>query len=560
MSMLICCFLHVQACCSFIYFGCDYLFIYIGQTKLKQLSEKMRDVVKKYADTKTLADTLQQEHTSLTQTLTQLRTEQTQAATKHESECVALKLKLENAENAIHDAKIKRSKDEEPISALTRDIARHKQRADESEMSGHYLEEECAQLRTQVRTLAAEKEAVTESLAQAQGQVHTLTQQLSAHTHESKQQADTQSAALRQQLTDAHTQIQSLQAQLEAEQANNKLFEDYKKRAQLALKTANQSTNTASTELMKVQALLDEATHQLADSEARCQALEQSYEAKIQSLTQALEQVQADHLSAHTQTSELTAVYKQMEFTNKTLASEVNTLRAQLAAFTESNNNNPNNNNLPSIKLPPQSESHTHTQTGSNFPNTHHNTSKMSLMTRNSDSMNTLNSSDADTEDSWVDVETNNNNKSRRLQQAHAASFSSSAAASAGGKHGKVVPMLNVSTNAEADLIREVGVKGYSALLQAHNNSSSHTHSHGSHINNTSTGGANKQHASAATAGGAPSSSASSPSPTSSSSDSEVYVEDPMKQQTGSDPSSTEASPSADKLMLVNQVMITICK
>jgi chromosome segregation ATPase len=551
------CYLHVciHPVHSFIFFR---LFICIEQTKLKQLSEKMRDVVKKYADTKTLADTLQQEHSSLTQTLTQLRTEQTQAATKHESECVALKLKLENAENAIHDAKIKRSKDEETISALTRDIARHKQRADESEMSGQYLEEECSQLRTQVRTLAAEKETVTESLAQAQGQVHTLTQQLSAHTQESKQQADTQSAALRQQLTDAHTQVQALQAQLEAEQANNKLFEDYKKRAQLALKTANQSTNTASTELMKVQALLDEATHKLADSEARCQALEQSYEAKIQSLTQSLEQVQADHLSAHTQTSELTEAHNQMEFTNKTLASEVNTLRAQLAAFTESSNNNPNNN-LPSIKLPPQSESHTHTQTGSNFPNTHHNTSKMSLMTRNSDSMNTLNSSDADTEDSWVDVETNNNNKSRRLQQAHAASFSSSAAASAGGKHGKVVPMLNVSTNAEADLIREVGVKGYSALLQAHNNSSSHTHSHGSHINNTSSGGANKQHASAATAGGAPSSSASSPSPTSSSSDSEVYVEDPMKQQTGSDPSSTEASPSADKLMLVNQVMITIC-
>jgi predicted nucleic acid-binding Zn-ribbon protein len=309
-------------------------------------------------------------------------------------------------------------------------------------MSNKYLEEECSELRVTSAKLNAEKQALLEKLSSAELKYESLSHQVSRFGEESKLQMDAANSALQEKLADAQCKIKELEDRLESEAASNKHFEDYKKRAQLALKTANQSASSATSELSKLKILLDESEAKAVESDRRAQKMEADYEEQLTAFKKALEDADSFKLRLSCELDEANNDREATQVASNALRKELASVKTQLAALSAEA---ANKIQLPVVKLP-----QTHKQV------------------RNSDSAVTLSSSDGDTEDSWVEVHDTDMSLQRKLAVQASVRPSSRTVKTSGwnSNENSVGTSANNSANASPhNLLHEVGVRGYGAML-----------------------------------------------------------------------------------------------
>ncbi len=209
--------------------------------KLKTLSDKTRDVMKKYSESKETIKALE---------VHELEAKKVKSALSlKEGEVLSLKLKLENLERIVEDqkeaaassadlkkkTKEARSVDQETIQSLRCNIDKLEGELEKAVSATAGLASEAATAQKALEEEKSAKEALQMKLDEAQT-TYRQSAQAAASSHE-------------EELGGLRSENQNLKARLEKEAETAAQHEDYKKRAQAALKKANASSSAVAGEV-----------------------------------------------------------------------------------------------------------------------------------------------------------------------------------------------------------------------------------------------------------------------------------------------------------------------
>ena len=215
------------------------------QTKLTHVAEKMKDVMRRYAEAKASLKSLEQDK---------------------ESEFMSLRLKLENAERGTGDQRAMASELAERYGDVQRELSRTK-----TSIQGHLLTIES--LQTDKKETDETFADVTEKYTNALEQIRIATEARKDHERRVRELLE---------------ERERIEDKLRSDEDSAKVLEEYKKRAQLALKNANSASALAAAEVAELKRAKDEAyaranqvEEALLNSEERCKTLQSDLE-KVQ--------------------------------------------------------------------------------------------------------------------------------------------------------------------------------------------------------------------------------------------------------------------------------------
>ena len=228
------------------------------QTKLTHVAEKLKDVMRRYAEAKASLKCLEQDK---------------------ESEFMSLRLKLENAERGTGDQRAMASELAERYGDVQRELSRTK-----TSIQGHLLT---------IENLQTDKKETEEKFADMNEKYTNALEQVRIAAEARKDHE--------RRVRDLLEERERMEDKLRSDEDSAKVLDEYKKRAQLALKNANSASASAAAEVAELKRAKDEAyaranqaEESLLISEERCTSLQNELE-KV--LIQA-SQLKNDHATA----------------------------------------------------------------------------------------------------------------------------------------------------------------------------------------------------------------------------------------------------------------------
>jgi len=255
--------------------------------KVKTLSEKMKEVMKKYAEEKAKNKEWEQKEMDKDR-------DTGKAIQRSESEVLTMKLKLETMENSLSDEKEAREGLAEKNGELQRELARAKETVSEKDLTIESLKAEASNLEEVVNHLKSENGSLHEASDLLRSEVRGLQEVRDSDRSSLQQQMKTMEASMGERLRELKEENESLSSRLKAENAAAASLDEYKKRAQTAVKKVNNSTTTyitiiiititsllkanaekaaATSELEKMSGLVEEASSKLATAESQADVL-----------------------------------------------------------------------------------------------------------------------------------------------------------------------------------------------------------------------------------------------------------------------------------------------
>ena len=212
------------------------------QTKLTHVAEKLKDVMRRYAEAKASLKSLEQDK---------------------ESEFMSLRLKLENAERGTGDQRAMASELAERYGDVQRELSRTK-----TSIQGHLLTIE--NLQTDKKETEERFADMNEKYTNALEQVRIAAEARKGHER---------------RVRDLLEERERMEDKLRSDEDSAKVLDEYKKRAQLALKNANSASASAAAEVAELKRAKDEAyaranqaEESLLISEERCTSLQNELE------------------------------------------------------------------------------------------------------------------------------------------------------------------------------------------------------------------------------------------------------------------------------------------
>ena len=261
------------------------------QGKVSGLTEKMKELMKKYAEAKTKAQSLEEAEGSSSAQMQ--KTVQTK-----DSELLSLRLKLENSERVVADQRAIAAELTERYGETQRELTRSKNTVAEHVLQIEELQRELQGAVTATSSLAAEAMNAQEKAEAEQKMVAQLKQEKASLATEWAAKLDRATSSFEAKLADLQREQDSLQVRLKSEDETAKALEEYKKRAQVALKKANATSSTMTAEIAEKQKALDDAIArtgeleamagtartELREAQGRVGELEQGYAALMQQI------------------------------------------------------------------------------------------------------------------------------------------------------------------------------------------------------------------------------------------------------------------------------------
>ena len=238
------------------------------QGKVSGLTEKMKDLMKKYAESKTKAQSLEQSEGAKA-------TDSQKALQSKESEVLSLRLKLENAERTVSDQRAMSSELTDRYGEVQRELSRSKEKVAEQILQIEELQRELQSAVSATSGLAAEATATQDKLEQEKVSAARLQERLVSVGAEWEGKLSSIQKTLSAKITELQTENENLLQRLRSEDETAKALEEYKKRAQIALKKANSTSSTMASEVAEKQKQVDDALARLAESEEACSKYQQ---------------------------------------------------------------------------------------------------------------------------------------------------------------------------------------------------------------------------------------------------------------------------------------------
>ena len=209
--------------------------------KLKTLSEKTRDVMKKYSESKERLKILEKCELEAKKAKSELSLK--------EGETLSLKLKLDNLERIVED-----QKEDAASSADLKKKTKEARHADQEMIKSlrsnvKKLETELERAVNATAGLASEAALAQKALNEEKLSRETLQTKLNEAHSAYEQSARTTASSYEEELSSLRSDNENLKVRLEEEAKAAERHEDYKKRAQAALKKANMSSSTVAEEV-----------------------------------------------------------------------------------------------------------------------------------------------------------------------------------------------------------------------------------------------------------------------------------------------------------------------
>lgn len=254
------------------------------QGKLKALTEKTKDVMKKYAETKAKSQLVEEG----------AQIDSQKALQAKESELLSLRLKLENSERVVGDQRAMATELADRFSDTQRELSRAKVSLEENALLVSELQRELQQAISATSGLASEATATQQKLEEEEKKVAKLTEKSAVLVAEweAKLSAATKSHALK--TAELQLENESLLLRLKSEDETATALEEYKKRAQVALRKANETSSSLVAEIAEKKKLMDDCAGRLAEAESELGKSRQALLAKAEELSAA--KIQADSL------------------------------------------------------------------------------------------------------------------------------------------------------------------------------------------------------------------------------------------------------------------------
>lgn len=208
------------------------------QGKLSVLTEKMKDLVKKYQDNKSKMQILEQSGGDKT-------SEIMRSLQNKESEVLSLRMKLENTERGSADQRRLSAELSERYGETQRELSRTKTTIQEHLLTIENLHQDLKVQQELVILLGKEKEE-----SKIRIKASSLTQEL-----------------LETRIRELEEEKDIVENQLKSDDDAARVLEEYKKRAQMALKKANSSLATVTAELTAMKVVVTEAQGRVLEAE-----------------------------------------------------------------------------------------------------------------------------------------------------------------------------------------------------------------------------------------------------------------------------------------------------
>ena len=212
------------------------------QGKTKELSEKLKDVMKNYAEAKASLKSL--EHNK-------------------DAELAALRLKLDHAERDTGDQRTMAADIADRYGDTQRELSRAKTTIEEHLLTIDSLQRDQRSMEEQISIVTNEKSLALEKL----------------------RVAEEARMAFERRITELLEEHEKVEDKLRQDEDTAKVLEEYKKRAQSALKKANSASSAAASEVAEMKRAMEEADARttevevaLANKEERCQILQDELE------------------------------------------------------------------------------------------------------------------------------------------------------------------------------------------------------------------------------------------------------------------------------------------
>ena len=254
------------------------------QGKTKELSEKLKDVMKNYAEAKASLKSL--EHNK-------------------DAELAALRLKLEHVERDTGDQRTMAADMADRYGDTQRELSRAKTAIEEHRLTIDSLQRDQRAAEEQISIVTNEKAMALEKL----------------------RVAEEARMAFERRITELLEEHEKVEDKLRQDEDSAKVLEEYKKRAQSALKKANSASSAAASEVAEMKRAMEEADARtteaevaLANKEERCRHLQEELE-KAQELIKQLKNEMATAVAAEqSATAASEYAFAQLQDANAALA------------------------------------------------------------------------------------------------------------------------------------------------------------------------------------------------------------------------------------------------
>lgn len=231
------------------------------QSKLSGLTDKTKDLMKKYADSKTKIQGLEQAEGSKA-------SDSQKTLQGKESELLSLRLKLENLERSAGDQRALSAELADRYGETQRELTRAKNTIAEQMLQIQELQKELEGAVSATSGLATDAAAAQEKVDEEKAKVAKLQEKNVALLMEWQGKMAEATKTHATKVTELKLENETLLMRLKSEDESGKALEEYKKRAQVALKKANSSKAALDAEILEKQKVVDDALARLAEAEA----------------------------------------------------------------------------------------------------------------------------------------------------------------------------------------------------------------------------------------------------------------------------------------------------
>lgn len=225
--------------------------IQILKEKMTELSDKMKSLMKRYTESK---NRVQQLENIETENASEIKT----AMANKDGELVSLKLKLQHFENTTADQ-------EANVEELTRinTFLKNKSESDDGKIKDldkkvTELEKELTQAVEATSGLAEEASSTQKLLAQEKKRYEEAETESTKRINELKEKIEITKVEHDRILHSKQVEYENLKAQISEDNKSAEAFDEYKKRAQTALKKANSSSSTMTSEINTLKESVEE--------------------------------------------------------------------------------------------------------------------------------------------------------------------------------------------------------------------------------------------------------------------------------------------------------------
>ena len=254
------------------------------QGKLKSLTEKTKDVMKKYAETKAKSQMVEEG----------AQVDSQKALQAKESELLSLRLKLENSERVVGDQRAMATELADRFSDTQRELSRAKVSLEENALLVGELQRELQQAISATSGLASEATATQQKLEEEEKKVAKLTEKSASLVAEWEAKLSASNKSHAQKIAELQLEKESLLLRVKSEDETATALDEYKKRAQVALRKANETSSALAAEVAEKKMLMDDCAARLAEVESELVESRRVLQAKTEELSTA--KIQADSL------------------------------------------------------------------------------------------------------------------------------------------------------------------------------------------------------------------------------------------------------------------------